>query len=240
MKLNWSEVSAVLGGTFDPPHLGHREAVRGLFENPGIRRVLVIPAGNPPLKPGATPAEHRLKMAELGFAGLERSGEVLIDRRELERTARTGKPSYTFDTLLELRREIPALAFVTGVDQLSQLHVWHRFPELLGSAHWIVLARKDSAKNLPGETAMQTLRQWEASGLIRKDPRAGADEWICSGNTHLKLVPTPAPAMSSSEIREEISRSSDRGKLKASLEGWLLPSVLAYLMEHRVYGMSET
>jgi len=235
MRLNWSEVTAIFGGTFDPPHVGHREAIQGLFENPGIRRVVVLPAGFPPLKSGATASEHRRKMSELGFAGLDRAGEIRIDARELERSRVSGKPSFTIDTLFELKREFPQLAFVVGADQLSQLHVWHRFPELLSASHWIVIARKDVSQ--PGETAMQTLRQWEASGLIRRDSEQ--DEWLVStGEARLKLVQTPARALSSSEIREEIARSSDREKLKTFLKMRLHPAVLAYLMEHRVYGMN--
>lgn len=226
----WNEVTAVLGGTFDPPHLGHREAVRGLFDSPGVRQVLVIPSGAPPLKAGATSAKHRARMTELCLEDLAGPMDVKIDLREIEKAERNGKPTYTIDTLLELKRGIPQLAFVTGAEQLAQLHVWHRFPEVLEVAHWLILARRPDGE----ATAMRTLQQWESSGLIRRE----AGEWVTSGRTRIKLVATPAPDLSSSTIREEIARSTDPAKLAATLEKQLHPAVLAYLMEHRIYGMS--
>jgi nicotinate-nucleotide adenylyltransferase len=225
-RLNWNEVTAVFGGTFDPPHLGHREAVRGLFENPGVCRVIVVPAGTPPLKPQATSTEDRFKMAELGFAGI---ADVQIDGRELERSKRTGKPSFSIDTLQELRQENTKLAFVVGADQLALLQTWHRFGDLLPISHWIVLARKPNGEEL----AMKTLNEWEASGLIRRE----GSEWVTSSATRLKLVPTDAQAIASSEIRERIATETDPKRLLPALQGWLKHEVLLYLMEHRIYGM---
>jgi nicotinate-nucleotide adenylyltransferase len=65
--MNWHEVTAVFGGTFDPPHLGHREAIAGLFKNPGVSRALVIPSFIPPQKPQAVGSDHRVAMAKLCF-----------------------------------------------------------------------------------------------------------------------------------------------------------------------------
>ncbi|HUP55886.1 MAG TPA: adenylyltransferase/cytidyltransferase family protein, partial [Bdellovibrionota bacterium] len=65
--MNWREVTAIFGGTFDPPHLGHREAVAGLFRNPGVREVWVMPAASPPHKPAIATAEQRLELARLAF-----------------------------------------------------------------------------------------------------------------------------------------------------------------------------
>src|SRR5688572_17471371 len=112
-NVNWSEVTAIFGGAFDPPHLGHREAVEGILRNPGVRNVIILPTGDPPLKETRTPAEHRLAMARLGFANLREglSYRVEIDDRETRRPA--GRPSYTIDTIRELRRDLGrTLAFV--------------------------------------------------------------------------------------------------------------------------------
>jgi nicotinate-nucleotide adenylyltransferase len=216
--LNWNAVTAVFGGTFDPPHRGHREAVRGLFAHPGVRRVLVVPAGTPPFKPGATSNDHRLAMTKFTFQGL---ADVEIDRREIDRTG----TSYAIDTVLELKREHANLAFVIGTDQLEALPRWHRFRELLTACHWIVLARKPDGE----QAAQKILREWEASGLLKN----GAT----SPTTFLKLVQTDAPELASADIRAEIARESDPEKLVTRLNNWLLPDALAYLMEHRIYGM---
>jgi nicotinate-nucleotide adenylyltransferase len=234
--VRWEEVTAVFGGTFDPPHLGHREAVQGLFENPGVRQVLIVPSASPPLKPFATSTEHRYRMTELNFSGLDR---VQVDYRELKRSQISGKPSFSIDTLMELRQAIPEIAFVVGADQLSLLHTWHRFPELLSTSHWIVLARQP----LGEKTAMETIRSWLSSGLLKapsarraSSPRTG-NHWETAGKTALTLVPTPARELSSTRIREEIGRETDPAKLQAALQKSLFPDVLAYLMKHRIYGI---
>lgn len=227
--VRWSEITAAFGGTFDPPHLGHREAVRGLFRNPGVCRVLILPAATPPHKQASTPAEHRVAMARLNFSSTPRDSypsEVSLDLREVERAKTQLKPSYSFDTLQELKREFPKLAFVIGTDQLRELHKWYRFPEILTLCHWLVLARKPEGE----AKALDGFRELEASGLIRKDQQdSGA--WVTrDGQKTLKLVPTDAPALSSSEIRLAIGRQG------LSPENSLFPDVLSYLNQHRLYG----
>src|SRR5512137_426209 len=91
----------ILGGTFDPIHLGHLELAREVREALGLAAVRIIPAGDPPHRaaPVAT-AAHRLAMVQLaveGWRGLE------VDDREIERPGR----SYTVLTLAELRAEVP-------------------------------------------------------------------------------------------------------------------------------------
>src|SRR3954447_18077682 len=84
----WSEVTAVFGGRFDPPHLGHREAVRGLFERPGVSRVVILPSASPPHKPTWASAENRAEMASLNFQtfGFNKFPQAIeTDRRELDR-----------------------------------------------------------------------------------------------------------------------------------------------------------
>lgn len=215
--MDWTQVSAVFGGVFDPPHLGHRQAALGLLLNPGVKEVIILPCPAPHYKPAAAALEHRLAMARLNFS----HPQIRVDLREMGRRP----PIYTFDTLQELRQEIFHLAFVIGSDQLSNFSTWHRFPEILGLSHWIVLERQpDGAKVLEA-----TLREWVASGLIQTAPRTG--EWmILSSKTVLKQVPTDAPWVSSTQIREnygkkgEISRDS------------LMPEVQNYLETHRLYG----
>jgi len=226
--LNWNEVTALFGGTFDPPHLGHREAIRGLFANPGIKRVLILPSALPPHKKLTASTEDRIEMTRLAFASEFQNPfplEVSVDTREITRAERTGRPSYTIETLQDLRREISNLAFVIGADQLRDLPKWHRFPEVLQLSHWIVLERKPQGEAM----IKKTLQEWQGSGLIRADRENGSWQ-ICSGNTVLKSIPTLAPALSSTEIREVI------GKTGSPPPGTLPPAVLSYLKKRRVYG----
>lgn len=128
----------VLGGTFNPVHVGHLRAAIECRDLLGLDTISLLPASLPPLKaiPGVD-AEHRARMLDLavaGIAGLE------VDRRELEREG----PSYTIDTLSELRAELGPerpMVFIMGADALANLHLWHSWQDLLNVAHIAVLAR---------------------------------------------------------------------------------------------------
>ncbi len=89
----------VFGGTFDPIHLAHLAVAQEAAEALGLERIVFVPAGEPPHKPGRaiTPGAQRLAMLELAIAGNDR---FAIDRRELDR----GGPSYTVDTLEDMAR----------------------------------------------------------------------------------------------------------------------------------------
>ena len=234
-SVRWPEVTAIFGGAFDPPHLGHLEAVRGLFARPGVGHVRVIPAALPPHKPGIASAEARLAMARAQFENL---ADVTVDDRELARARRNpGVPSYSFDTLQELRREFPNLAFVLGADQLAAMADppgWHRFPEILGLCHWVVLARRPDGE----ARARKTLTEWEGAGLARPargpiDPRVLAT-WELLGGTQLVLAPTEAHELSSTFIREAIARHGQPPVAAIS------PAILAYLKGQSIYGIEKT
>jgi nicotinate-nucleotide adenylyltransferase len=226
----WSEVTAILGGRFDPPHLGHREAVRGLFERPGIQRVVILPSASPPHKPTWATADDRAEMAHLNFQtyGFDKfPAAVNLDRRELDRARlRPDIPSYTADSLQELRQIYPKLAFVVGTDQLAQLSTWSRFPLLLSLSHWIILERKPKGS----EVARQTLQEWVASGLAMPSSQPNTFQ-ISNVGTFLTLVPTEAADVSSTGIRETISKTG------APPPGTLLPEVAGYLKDHKLYGI---
>ena len=149
---------AVLGGTFDPPHIGHLvlgECVAAQFD---CEMVLFVPAGDPYRKSGTataendrapvsgrtvTPAELRLRMAELAVADNSR---FRIDAREVRREG----PSYTVDTLRELRAEgCKDLVLVLGSDAIADLPNWREPGEILRMAR-VVVANKEPAKGIEG------------------------------------------------------------------------------------------
>ncbi len=232
----WSETTAIFGGTFDPPHLGHLEAIQGLFQNPGIKQVLLLPSPIPPHKVSVANTEQRLEMTRLLLdAVLASKCDARIDTIELDRarSKTVGEFTYTFDTVQELKREIPQLAFVMGVDQLEKFHTWYRYMDLLGSCHWIILDRKPNGR----DRALSVIRAWEGSGLLvsTRDPL----EWRISSYrgpsekaAHLRLVQTTARDVSSTWIREQIAKTG------GPPEGTLLESVTAYLKRRRIYGSS--
>jgi len=115
----------VLGGTFDPVHIGHLVMASEMKYALRLDDVLLVPAGNPPHKPDQvlTPAAHRITMLERAIAG--RPG-YRIDPIEIDRAG----SSYTFETLgiLQDRNHGSELVFLMGEDSLRDLHTW-RHPE---------------------------------------------------------------------------------------------------------------
>lgn len=118
----------LFGGAFNPPHLSHRRVAEAALRHLDPERLLVVPCGDHPLKGGGelAPAEHRLAMCRLAFAGLDR---VDVSRLEIDRAG----PSYTVDTVRLLRAELGLevpLYLLIGSDNLEQLDRW-RQPENL-------------------------------------------------------------------------------------------------------------
>jgi nicotinate-nucleotide adenylyltransferase len=226
--VKWHEVTAVFGGTFDPPHLGHQAAVQGLFKNPGIKRALILPSPAPPHKTLASSSEDRIEMTRRCFAPHLFAGPVSVDLRELKLLkAQTGAPdpSYTFNTLQDIRREIQDVAFVIGTDQLEKLPTWYRFPELLELCHWIVLLRKPNHND---GKAHKILSEWSASGLLS---HISDTQWATqSGKFSLKIAETDAPELSSTQIREAIARTG------LPPENSLPSEVISYLKLRGIYG----
>ena len=125
------------GGTFDPVHNGHiaiARAVRDALD----ADVALLPAADPPHKNGThANAEQRVAMLELAIAGEPR---LHIDRRELRRTG----PSYTIDTLRELRDELGSsqpIAWLVGADAIPELDTWREWRRLFDYAHVVAAER---------------------------------------------------------------------------------------------------
>lgn len=224
-RVQWSEVTAIFGGTFDPPHLGHLQAALELVSHPGVRQVLILPSRNPPLKDTLTSFEDRFEMTRILFE--EASQSFPVEVKDPYFFARL-EQDYTFLLLQEVQKHIPKTAFVIGADQLELLPKWYRFPDVLKQTHWIVLTRKPHGE----EIASHHLQQWVLSGLL--SPAGPQNEYVIESSIGpkkmLKIVPTQAPALASSDIRKAIALHGQPP------EKALSAGVLNYLIEKSLYG----
>ncbi len=118
----------VLGGTFDPIHMGHLVVADEVTARLGLGEVIFVPAGQPWLKANThiLAARHRLQMVRLAITG---KPSYRLSTLEIERAG----PTYTVDTIRELKKNLGAgdeILFILGWDNLIDLPRWHR-PELL-------------------------------------------------------------------------------------------------------------
>lgn len=132
------EPVGILGGTFNPIHLGHLLIAQDALEQAGLARVLFIPTAVPPHKSlaGNVSARQRLRMIQLAIAGDPR---LAVDDLEIRR----GGKSYTVETLAELRDRLPAadFYFIIGADSLAELPQWYQVEQLVRLCRFLVFAR---------------------------------------------------------------------------------------------------
>lgn len=175
-----AERLGILGGTFDPPHLGHLWLAALATEGLDLDRVLFMPAAQPPHKGGrlVTHATDRLLMTRLAI-GADPSFELCPI--EMERTG----PSYTIDSVAELKRAYPdaQLFLVMAADSLAQIDSWREPDRLLAEVEWIVGPRHGSV--LPN--------------------RSGLEDRFGSAASRIHLLTGPSLEVSSSEIRRRVA-----------------------------------
>jgi nicotinate-nucleotide adenylyltransferase len=130
---------AIVGGTFDPIHLGHLKIITEVAKK--FEKVIVIPTGEPWLKatkPIAT-GEQRVAMVQTAVNSLNLADQVVVSAIEVKRAG----PSYAIDTVTELKKIYPQANFtlVLGSDAAKNLHKWHRSDELQKLIEVLVVKR---------------------------------------------------------------------------------------------------
>lgn len=127
----------IFGGTFDPIHYGHLRTAFELLHALRLSEVRFMPAGSPPHR-DMTVASPELRLQMVKAAIVNQPG-FIIDDREMHRTG----PSYTVDTLSELRNELPKtpLCLIIGMDAFLGLPQWHQWQDILKLAHIVVAHR---------------------------------------------------------------------------------------------------
>jgi nicotinate-nucleotide adenylyltransferase len=172
----------MFGGAFDPPHKAHRALAEAAVQQLQLDELRVVPTGQAWHKDRPlSPARHRLAMAQLAFGDL---AKVLVDERELRRTG----PTYTVDTLRELRAEHPGaeLFLVMGEDQAAAFTSWREWQAIAALATLCVAERPQAEPAaLPAQIRVHRL------ALPPMDESAtGIRARLTSGQDIAHLVPT--------------------------------------------------
>lgn len=201
----------IYGGTFNPPHLGHMTAAQTAIAALNLDKLLLVPAAIPPHKalPQGTPApEHRLAMVEK-MADAMRLPAVEVCPIELHRQG----PSYTSDTLEEIRAQYPGaeLWLLVGTDMFLTLHLWHQPEEIFRLAGVCAFGRTER----DGEAVFAPQRDYLAHTF----------------GARLTTITLPGLVdISSTRLRELLGRGEGRK--------YLLPAVYGYILMNRLYGTS--
>lgn len=195
----------ILGGTFDPVHYGHLLMAETCREQLQLTEVRLMPAGSPPHKPDQkiTDGHARADMLALAVSGYP---ELVVDRRELRRTG----PSYTVDTLREIREQFSdaEVFLLIGADSLKDLATW-REPETILELSTVV------AVNRPGQPELthQQAVDWVGEDFASK----------------VQLLSMPGTDLSATELRQRVKD----GK---SLRFMTPRAVEAFIEQHNIYG----
>lgn len=208
----------ILGGTFDPVHFGHLRMALELYEALDLAKVHMMPCFQPVHRkqPVATP-EQRLAMVQ--SAVLDEPA-LVADDREIKRKG----PTYTIDTLLDMRAEMPdtPLCLLIGIDAFLGFPSWHRWKDILNYAHLIVAHRPNY--------------QLPATGIVADLMKARLQNEIAFIHENLAggilFRPITSLEISATDIRKQIAMGRN--------PRYLLPdSVYHYIKQHGTYSISR-
>ncbi len=197
----------VFGGAFDPPHRTHVALVEAALAQLQLDELRIFPTGDAWHKTRTlSPAADRLAMADLAFGGMAR---VVVDPREVRRAG----PTYTLDTLRELKREFPQAqpVLIMGSDQAAALPTWHGWQEILAIAIVSIAERLESARSDGSAT--------------RFDPRTLPG---LPAGARFEALELPPVDTSATDIRARVARGEDIAAL-------VPPAVARYIDQHHLY-----
>lgn len=214
-QLPLTHTMGVFGGTFDPIHYGHIKPLLEISAHLPFDSISLLPAHVPPHKTNThTELKHRLSMLELVC---QQYPLFHIDKRELRRKT----PSFTVDTLEEIKREQPntTICFFIGFDSLINLPSWHRWQALFSLCHLIVQERPNyHAKHLPSNMKEQ-ISERQVHNLQQLSTTSAGSIYF-SKHQHVDV--------SSTHIRAALTKN-------LSCDDLLPAPVLRYIKQHSLY-----
>ncbi|MBR7887830.1 nicotinate-nucleotide adenylyltransferase [Marinomonas sp. A79] len=206
---------AIMGGTFDPVHNGHLRTAVEILDRYGYSTLKLVPCYQPVHKgqPGVS-ASQRLEMVKLAISGDVR---LSVDAREIDREG----PSYTVDTLRDIRAEIgpdEPLIMVLGMDSFLSLPTWYDWSTLIEYAHLLIVSRPGWEPDLISEL----------SAFCEKHRAASSHELQCAPSGRIWFETLTPLGISSSMIRSLAHKNESIA--------YLLPEpVQEYIEQHQLY-----
>lgn len=182
----------IMGGTFDPIHLGHLVTAEAALHDFRLDAVYFVPSGRPPHKEEVTDCEHRYLMTLLATVA---NPKFLVSRVEIDRSGY----SYTYDTVQHFSQHFKQceIYFITGADVMHAIHKWHRYQELLRSCHFVAATR-------PGFSFS------DAGTLTAQEMEA------------IQFLEVPSLAISSTDIRRRVQTARPiKYLVPSSVEGYI-------------------
>ncbi len=217
----------ILGGTFDPVHVGHLDTAQAAERALALDRVLIMPSGTPPhrsIQPSAS-RFHRFAMAALAVTGVP---GLMVSDLEIGTT----DPCYTFDTLARLQATglHPAqIFFITGADAFAEIETWSRYPQVLEMAQFVVVSRPGhDAAALPKKLPALTGRMRNAAARVSTSVGAPSGLEVEAPALEVLLLHASTRDVSSTEVRRRLESG-------ASVAGLVPAAVETYIGQHGLY-----
>ena len=209
---------AILGGTFDPIHIGHVQMIKYIVDNDFADEVWVMPSFYSPHKDidNITSFKDRVNMINLSTADIDK---VIISSFEKEYFDKHNEKTYTYEVLSELSRQFMdyKFVFVVGYDSIENIETWHNYKDLLKNFSFYIFDRNDN----------------KLSNISQKNNYISRLVKDLNINFDYKLFDTEICDISSTEIRallKDIKSNSDL------LLKYINEKVLYYIIENKLYG----
>lgn len=218
---------ALIGGTFDPVHLGHIVIAKQLQQHLSLQQIQFIPTNIPPHRD--TPiadAKHRVNMLRIATADYRL---FIVNDIELQYST----PSYTITMLERLRQRIPEqpLQLVIGSDVFNQFNQWRDWERIIEFAHIVVVTRLQKHSDTPA-SVFENPPAWMQK-MLTQYRRCDSDDLMKQPAGVLFLQPIQSPLISATDIRTALSRGED-------VSQQLDEGVLRYIKQHHLYDQTST
>ena len=220
LRKNFQIKVGIMGGSFNPLHLGHINSFCTIQEKFQLDKVIIVPAFRSPLTDPLTGASNFQRLEMLRQA-LDRYSFVEVDEQELKRKG----TSYSYRTVENLAKTVRSkeLFFIMGLDQFSILDRWKNVPRILKQAHLIVTSRPkfqfpEKAEDLP-EAIRPLLKSWPSEKIFLKKPFRNVYFFSLKDRN-----------ISSSLIKTRLQN-------RQSIAHLVPPLVDHYIKAHRLYGI---